>query len=178
VGSIDYHIDQVSNMMHSQDPSVADRRKVNLAAGNGPRMAGSLDAGASGIRTHRRLGLPGLAVLAVLSASQVASAQDAATGAGAEAAVDEPSEAQIHAAYAAALADLNARTIANLGVGGAPALTIELEELNKLGCRGLDRPGVHFDCRVERRIRRGERRPTTDVVELWLSYQDARWVAR
>ncbi|MBK1629170.1 hypothetical protein CKO31_00180 [Thiohalocapsa halophila] len=92
--------------------------------------------------------------------------------------VEEPTEEQIRSAYTATLTDLNARSVEHLGADDAGVLTLELEDIVKLGCRGLDRPGVHFDCRVERRIRRGEERPQTDVVELWLSREDGRWVAR
>ena len=92
--------------------------------------------------------------------------------------VEEPTEEQIRAAYAAALEDVNERSVAQLGAQDATALTVVLEGLVKLGCRGIGQPGVHFDCRVERRIRRGERTPATDVVQLWMSYEGDRWVAR
>lgn len=92
--------------------------------------------------------------------------------------VEEPTEEQIRAAYAGALEDINARSVAHLGAEDAAAFAMALEDLTKLGCRGLGRPGAHFDCRVERRIRRGEHTPVTDVVQLWLTYEDDRWVAR
>lgn len=92
--------------------------------------------------------------------------------------VEEPTEAQIRDAYAAALEDINARSVAQLGAADASKLSVELEDLTKLGCRGLSRPGVQYDCRVERRIRRGEGAAVTDVVQLWLAYEDDHWVAR
>jgi hypothetical protein len=106
--------------------------------------------------------------------------EDAGGGAIAEpdVVVEQPTEAQIRDAYAAALDDINARSVARLGAADASTLSVVLEDITKLGCRGLGRPGVHYDCRVERRIRRGEHAPATDVVQLWLAYEDGRWVAR
>jgi hypothetical protein len=92
--------------------------------------------------------------------------------------VEEPTEEQIRSAYASALEDVNARSVAQLGAADAALLAVVLEDLTKLGCRGLGRPGEHYDCRVERRTRRGERGAVTDVVQLWLSYEDGRWVVR
>jgi len=93
-------------------------------------------------------------------------------------AVEEPTEAQIETAYAARIADINERSRAVLGDADADAMHLTLEALNKLRCRGLDRVGVHFDCRVELRLRQADRRPKTDLVDLWLSFEDSRWVAR
>lgn len=104
---------------------------------------------------------------------------DAADGGqGDPATVGEPTEAQIHGAYAAMLATVNAGSKVHLGAADSGAVLIELEEIVKLGCRGLDRSGAQYDCRVERRIRRGDARPETGVVQLWLSWEDGRWVAR
>jgi hypothetical protein len=92
--------------------------------------------------------------------------------------VEEPTEAQIHDAYAGMLATVNAGSKAHLGAADSGAVLIELEDIVKLGCRGLDRSGAEYDCRVERRIRRGDARPETGVVQLWLSWENGRWVAR
>lgn len=92
--------------------------------------------------------------------------------------IEEPTEEQIRTAYAASLAALNGRSVAIMGAEDAQALTLVLDELKKLGCRGLDRPGAHFDCRVERRLQHGKRKAKTDVVQLWLAYEEGQWVAR
>jgi hypothetical protein len=118
-------------------------------------------------------------VLFVLACGGAWAQEGAGAGAAADAAVvEEPTEAQIRDAYAAALEDINARSVAQLGDADASKLSVELEDLTKLGCRGLGRPGVHYDCRVERRVRRGEGAAVTDVVQLWLAYEDDHWVAR
>jgi hypothetical protein len=126
-----------------------------------------------------------LAALLIGVAAMPIRAQDAAPDTGPDAAaqgaaavVEEPTEEQIRTAYAQTLETVNAGTVSHLGAADAAALTIELEDIVKLGCRGLNRPGAQFECRVERRTRRGDERPTTDVVELWLSWEDGRWVAR
>lgn len=134
-----------------------------------------------------RVGALALALLAVAPGAALR-AQDGSGGADATGetasaqagtgVVEEPTEEQIRGAYAATLMDLNARSVEQLGAGDAGVLTLELEDIVKLGCRGLDQPGVHFDCRVERRIRRGDEKPQTDVVQLWLSREEGRWVAR
>lgn len=115
-------------------------------------------------------------VLLVLAYGGAWAQEDA--GADSAAIVEEPTEAQIRDAYAAALEDINARSVAQLGAADASKLSVNLEDLTKLGCRGLGRPGVHYDCRVERRVRRGEGAAVTDVVQLWLAYEDDHWVAR
>ena len=118
-----------------------------------------------------------LALLA--AASTRAQEPPAATAASTPAAVvEEPGEEQIHSAYAAALADVNARSVAQLGAADAAPLSIVLEGVNKLSCRQLGDDGLQYDCRVERRISRGGGRSTTDVVQLWLSYEDGQWIAR
>lgn len=126
-----------------------------------------------------------LAALLIGVAAMPVRAQDAAPDTGLDAAaqdaaavVEEPTEEQIRTAYAQTLEAVNAGTVSHLGAGDAGPLTIELQDIVKLGCRGLNRPGAQFECRVERRTRRGDERPTTDVVELWLSWEDGRWVAR
>jgi hypothetical protein len=113
-----------------------------------------------------------LLLLLVLFGAGQTQAQDV------DAAVEEPTEEQIRDAYAAAIADINARTVAAVGAADAGRLNMALEDLKKLGCRSLGRAGVHYDCRVERRIRRGQARPATDVVQLWLAYEGADWVVR
>jgi hypothetical protein len=123
-----------------------------------------------------RIVLPVLALAALCTTA--AWAQQDASPTRAAAAVEEPTEEQIRSAYASALEDVNARSVAQLGAADAALLAVVLEDLTKLGCRGLGRPGEHYDCRVERRTRRGERGAVTDVVQLWLSYEDGRWVVR
>lgn len=141
------------------------------------------------MRTHAPLGVwalalallavaPGAALRAQEGSGDVdASGQAASAQTGADL-VEEPTEEQIRSAYAATLTDLNARSLEHLGAENAGMLSLELEDIVKLGCRGLERPGVHFDCRVERRVRRGDEKPETDVVQLWLSREEGRWVAR
>jgi len=115
-----------------------------------------------------------------LVALPVGQALSQGRSAGSEAATvtEEPTEEQIRTAYAATLEDINTRSAAQLGEADAAPLTVVLETLTKLGCRSLGGQGVQYDCRVERHIRRGDRKPTTDVVQLWLAHEDGRWIAR
>lgn len=92
--------------------------------------------------------------------------------------VAEPTEAEIETAYAARIADINDRSRKSLGAADAAPMELTLEGLKKLECRVLERVGTHYDCRVEARTRQAQRRPRTDVVDLWLSYEDDGWVAR
>jgi hypothetical protein len=93
-------------------------------------------------------------------------------------AVNEPGEQEIEDAYAAHIADINRRSSVVFENEDAASMQLTLENLTKLGCQEIEREGVHYDCRVERRMRQADHRPKTDVVQLWLSYEDARWVAR
>lgn len=90
----------------------------------------------------------------------------------------EPSEQELKDAYAGHIASINQRALALFGEEDAGVMRLTLEDLTKLRCEEMERDGVHYDCRVERRLRQAERRPKTDVVQLWLSYEDARWIAR
>jgi hypothetical protein len=90
----------------------------------------------------------------------------------------EPTEADIRVAYSAAIERINDGTRERYGDDDAAALLLTLEDINMLGCRGMSRTGVHFDCRVERRMRRADLKPTTDVVQLWVSYEEGSWVVR
>ncbi|MGB5835104.1 MAG: hypothetical protein WBG92_24395 [Thiohalocapsa sp.] len=92
--------------------------------------------------------------------------------------VGEPTETEIETAYAARLSGINTRSREILGDPDAALMTLTLEDLKKLSCRGLDRVGVHYDCRVEMRMRQAERRPGTRVLDLWLSHENGVWVAR
>jgi hypothetical protein len=92
--------------------------------------------------------------------------------------VEEPTEAQIFDAYEARIAGINARSRKLLGDADAGLMELTVEDLKKLGCRSIDRIGVHFDCRVELRMKQAQRRPKTEVVQLWLSYEDGAWIAR
>jgi hypothetical protein len=92
--------------------------------------------------------------------------------------VEEPTEAQIVDAYRTHIASINARSRELLGDIDGGLMELTVEDLKKLNCRAIDRVGVHFDCRVELRMKQAQRRPKTDVVQLWLSYEDDRWVAR
>jgi len=92
--------------------------------------------------------------------------------------VEEPTEAQIFDAYGARIASINARSRELLGDVDASVMELTVEDAQKLGCRQVDRVGVHFDCRVELRMKQAQRRPKTDVVQLWLSYEDGVWIAR
>lgn len=92
--------------------------------------------------------------------------------------VDGPSEEAIRDAYAANLADLNERSVNVMGAEDAARFSLTLDGLTKLGCRGMSTAGVNFDCRVERRLSRGNQRPETDVVQLWLSYENDAWIVR
>ncbi len=116
-------------------------------------------------------------LLAMLSAAN-APAQEAPVAAVVSAGLEEPSEEQIRIAYVAALEDINARSVTHLGAADSASLSIVLEDVSKLGCRRLGGATVQYDCRVQRRIRRGGGRSTTDVVQLWLSYEDEHWIAR
>lgn len=90
--------------------------------------------------------------------------------------VGEPTQAEIATAYAARIADINERARKLLGDDDAAVMLLTFEDAKKLGCRGMDRIGIHFDCRVQLRLRQGERRAKTDVVDLWLSHEDGAWV--
>ncbi|WP_058554392.1 hypothetical protein [Thiohalocapsa sp. ML1] len=118
-----------------------------------------------------------LACLLALAAGQSLAEDDTGEVAAAPA-VEEPTEEEIRNAYAASLAAVNDRTIAVMGGEDGAMLTVALEALTKLGCRGMNRPGAQYDCRVERRIKQGKRTAKTDVVQLWLAHEDGEWVAR
>jgi len=92
--------------------------------------------------------------------------------------VEEPTEAQIFDAYGARVASINARSRDLLGDADAGLMELTVEDLKKLNCKEIERVGVHFDCRVELRMKQARRRPKTDVVQLWLSYEDGAWIAR
>jgi hypothetical protein len=92
--------------------------------------------------------------------------------------IEEPTEAEIEAAYATMLADINRRSREIFDAAEAALLELTLEDLKKLKCHGLDRVGIQYDCRVELRMRQAQRRPKTALVNLWLTYEDNGWVAR
>ena len=132
-----------------------------------------------------RLLVSGAALVAWLAllAAPVLAQSDAAPApapapAPASATVEQPTQEQIRTAYAETLDGVNERTTAIMGGEDGATLTVVLEDLTKLGCRELNRPGAQFDCRVERRIRHGQLRPKTDVGQLWLSSENDRWVVR
>lgn len=93
-------------------------------------------------------------------------------------AAEEPTEAQIRGAYEARIARVNARSRELLGDTDAVLMELKVEDLKKLNCREIERAGVQFDCRVELRLRQAKRRPKTDIVQLWISYEDDGWIAR
>lgn len=121
-----------------------------------------------------RLFLPAL-VVALAAVPRLVAAQADAEAPGV---VGEPTEDDIRSAYAATLETVNRGTLERLGEADGAALLLALEDLTKLGCRGMSRAGVHYDCRVQRRVKRGDDKPVTDVVQLWLSHDGAEWVAR
>jgi len=92
--------------------------------------------------------------------------------------IEEPTEAEIEAAYGTTIAGINQRSREILNAEEAALMELTLEDLQKLKCRGLDRGGIQYDCRVELRMRQAQRRPKTKVVNLWLSYENDAWVAR
>lgn len=92
--------------------------------------------------------------------------------------IEEPTEAEIEAAYGTMIAGINQRSREILDAEEAPLMELTLEDLKKLKCRGLDRTGIQYDCRVELRMRQAQRRAKTEVVNLWLSYENDGWVAR
>ncbi len=127
---------------------------------------------AAGIRVPARLLTP-ILLWGLLSAPVMAQEQVATPPA-----IEEPSAAEIETAYGALISGINQRSQEILGDKNAALMDLTLENLHKLKCRGLDRVGIHYDCRVELRMRQAERRPKTEVVNLWLSYEDGGWVAR
>jgi hypothetical protein len=130
------------------------------------------------VRSPRTFGLV-LALLTLFVPIGVLAQSQAQTGAAAaDATMEEPSEAEIATAYDERIAHINARSREVLGDEQAEAMLLTLEALKKLRCDGLDRVGVHFDCRVEMRVRQADRRPKTTVVDLWLSYENGNWIAR
>ncbi len=92
--------------------------------------------------------------------------------------VEEPTEAQIFDAYEARIAE-HQRALTGASrrrrrrLDGADSGRPE-----KAWLQEIDRVGVHFDCRVELRMKQAQRRPKTEVVQLWLSYEDGAWIAR
>lgn len=116
--------------------------------------------------------LPAAALAAVLLAAANAVAEDQET------AVVEPTREEMRDAYRQRVTALNSEAVELLGEEDAGAMRLTMEDLQKLGCRPLERPGIEFDCRVELRTRIAEREPTTRLVNLWVIREGSGWIVR
>lgn len=127
--------------------------------------------------TLLRLALPLLVAIASLSVGPVLGQPGSATAPSPSAGL-EPSRDDLRAAYAARIDEVNQGAGEVLSDDEAAALRLNLEDLQKLICRRIERIGDHYDCRVEVRIRIADQRPETRVVNLWLEHGAQGWVAR
>jgi len=119
--------------------------------------------------------LPAALAAVFLAAAANAAAEDQETDA---AAVAEPTREEMRDAYRQRVAALNSEAVELLGEEDAQAMQLTMEDLQKLSCRPLERPGIEFDCRVELRTRIAEREPTTRLVNLWVIREGSGWIVR
>lgn len=90
----------------------------------------------------------------------------------------EPTRDDLLRAYGARITEVNDGAGAVLAADETAQVRLTLEDAQKLTCERIQQDGLHYDCRVEARLRIADQRPRTSVVHLWMEKTDTGWVSR